>query len=207
MNPYPSPLEIREKYVGRPVSGTRVKIVDSESRKEVPHGEIGELTLSGWHVMKGYWRNQQETEKQIVDGWLFMGDLASREGDGYVKIYGRTKDLINRGGFKIYPHELESYILEHPKVSQVCVVATTNPVLGESICACVIPKGAEPLTLSELRAFLKNKIAPYKLPDELCLFSDFPRLSGGVKINKFGKGGLAEMAQGNESRQKHRSKP
>jgi acyl-CoA synthetase (AMP-forming)/AMP-acid ligase II len=204
MNPYPSPLEIREKYVGRPVAGTRVRIVDSESRKELPDGEIGELTLSGWHVMKGYWKNPQETEKQIVDDWLFMGDLASREKDGYVRIYGRSKDLINRGGFKIYPHELESYILEHPKVDQVCVVATSNPVLGESICACVIPSGKDPLTLPELRAFLKNKIAPYKLPDELCLFSDFPRLSGGVKINKFGKGGLVELAQGNESRQKHR---
>jgi len=204
MNPYPSPLEIREKYVGLPIAGTRVRIVDSESRKELPDGEIGELTLSGWHVMKGYWKNPQETEKQVVDGWLFMGDLASREKDGYVRIYGRTKDLINRGGFKIYPHELESPILEHPKVGQVCVVATPNPVLGESICACIIPASNETLTLSELRAFLKNKIAPYKLPDELCIFSDFPRLSGGVKINKFGKGGLVELAQGNESRQKHR---
>jgi len=89
-------------------------------------------------------------------------------------------------------------------VDQVCVVATPNPVLGESICACVIPATRDPLTLSELRAFLKNKIAPYKLPDELCLFNDFPRLSGGVKINKFGKGGLVELAQKDEKRQKHR---
>ena len=204
IHPYPSPLDIREKYVGLPIAGTRVRIVDSESRKELPDGEIGELTLSGWHVMKGYWKNPQETEKQIVDGWLFMGDLASREKDGYVRIYGRTKDLINRGGFKIYSHELESYILEHPKVDQVCVVATANPVLGESICACVMPTSGETLTLSELRAFLKNKIAPYKLPDEMCIFGDFPRLSGGVKINKFGKGGLVELAQQDENRQKHR---
>jgi acyl-CoA synthetase (AMP-forming)/AMP-acid ligase II len=118
INPYPSPLEIREKYVGRPIAGTRVRIVDSESRKELPDGEIGELTLSGWHVMKGYWKNPQETEKQIVDGWLFMGDLASREMDGYVRIYGRTKDLINRGGLKIYPTKG----ILHPN-NQVCVVA------------------------------------------------------------------------------------
>jgi fatty-acyl-CoA synthase len=205
INPYPSPLEIREKYVGRAIAGTQVRIVDSESRKEIPDGEIGELTLSGWHVMKGYWQNPQETEKQIVDGWLFMGDLASREKNGYVRIYGRTKDLINRGGFKIYPHELESHILEHPKVGQVCVVATQNPVLGESICACVIPASNEPPTLSELRAFLKDKMAPYKLPDELCIFKDFPRLSGGVKINKFGKGGLAELAQNYPNREKARA--
>jgi fatty-acyl-CoA synthase len=204
IHPYPASLEMREKYVGRAIAGTRVRVVDPESRKELPDGEIGELTLWGWHVMKGYWKNPGETEKQILDGWLFMGDLVSREKDGYIRIYGRTKDLINRGGFKLYPHELESHILEHPKVDQVCVVATPNPVLGESICVCVIPGSDETLTLSELRAFLKDKIAPHKLPDEMCLFDDFPRLSGGVKIKKFGKGGLVELAQKNESRQKHR---
>jgi len=204
INPYPSPLEVREKYVGLPISGTRIRIAESESRKELPDGEIGELTLSGWHVMKGYWKNPEETAKQIVDGWLFMGDLVSREKDGYVKIYGRTKDLINRGGFKLYPYELESHMLEHPKVDQVCVVATPNPVLGESICACVIPVANETLTLSEIRDFLKDRIAPYKLPDEMCIFHEFPRLSGGVKINKFGRGGLAELAQKDERRQKHR---
>ncbi len=204
MNPYPSSLEIREKCVGRPIAGTRVRIVDPESRKEVPDEKIGELTLSGWHVMKGYWKNPEETDKQIVDGWLFMGDLVSREKDGYICVYGRTKDLINRGGFKIYPHELESHIQEHPKVDQVCIVATPNPVLGESICVCIIPGSNEDLTLSELRGFLKDKIAPHKLPDEMCIFRDFPRLSGGVKINKFGKGGLVELALNHESRQKHR---
>jgi acyl-CoA synthetase (AMP-forming)/AMP-acid ligase II len=205
INPYPSPLEIREKYVGRPIAGTRVKVMDPESGKEVPDGDIGELTLCGWPMMKGYWQNPGETAKQIVDGWLFMGDLVSREKDGYIRIYGRTKDLINRGGFKLYPHELESLILEHPKVEQACIVATPNPVLGESICVCAIPVSGQTLDLSELRAFLKNRIAPYKLPDELCVLDDFPRLSGGVKINKFGKGGLVELAQKNENRQKHRS--
>jgi fatty-acyl-CoA synthase len=115
MNPYPSPLEIRENYVGRPIGETRIRVVDPESRKELPDGEIGELTLSGWHVMKGYWKNPEETAKQMSDGWLFMGDLVSREKEGYIKIYGRTKDLINRGGFKIYPQEVEWLILGHPK--------------------------------------------------------------------------------------------
>jgi non-ribosomal peptide synthetase component E (peptide arylation enzyme) len=118
--------------------------------------------------------------------------------------YGRTKDLINRGGYKIYPHELEALIIQHSKVDQACVVATRNPVLGESTCACVIPKAGELVTLAELRAFLKGKIAPHKLPDELCIMNDFPRLSGGVKINKFGRGGLAELAEKDESRERHR---
>jgi fatty-acyl-CoA synthase len=204
INPYPASLEIREKYIGRPIEGTKIRVVDPESQKELPDGEIGELTLSGWHVMKGYWKNPDETAKQLVDGWLFMGDLVSRGKEGHIKIYGRTKDLINRGGFKIYPQEVEWLILGHPKVEQVCVVATPNPVLGESICACVITAPHETLTLSELRAFLKDRLAPHKLPDEMCIFDDFPRLSGGLKINKFGQGGLAELARSHENRQVHR---
>jgi fatty-acyl-CoA synthase len=202
--PYPSPLEIREKYIGRPVEGTEVRVADPITRQPMPDGEKGEATLRGWHVMKGYWKNPEETRNQIVDGWLFMGDLMSREQDGYFRIYGRTKDLINRGGFKIYPYELESLIIQHPKVDQACVVATPNPVLGESICACIIPKPGERVTLQELREFLKGKIAAHKLPDELSLMEDFPRLSGGVKIKKFGKGGLADLAEKDNTREQLR---
>ena len=204
MCPYNSPLDVREKYIGQPIAETEVRVVDPATQQEVPEGEMGELTLSGWHVMKGYWQNPEETEKQIVNGWLFMGDLVSREKDGYFKIYGRTKDLINRGGYKIYPHELEALLIQHSKVDQTCVVATPNPVLGESTCACVIPKAGEEVKLAELRDFLKDKIAPHKLPDELCIMNDFPRLSGGVKINKFGKGGLAELAENDANRERHR---
>lgn len=202
--PYPSPLEIREAYVGKPIAGTTVRVVEPGTSRELPEGEIGELTLKGWHVLKGYWNNPEETRKQMVDGWLHMGDLVSREKGDYFKIYGRTKDLINRGGYKIYPYELESLIVDHPNVQGVCIVATPNPVLGECICACIIPKGGQTLTLEEVRAFLKGKIAAHKLPDELCVMKEFPRLSGGLKLNKFGKGGLAELAQKNENRQKHR---
>ncbi|MBN2031989.1 MAG: acyl--CoA ligase [Deltaproteobacteria bacterium] len=205
MCPYPSPLEIRERFIGQAIEDTEIKVVDQATGKEVPEGEIGELTLRGWHVMKGYWRNPEETSRQIRDGWLFMGDLVSREKNGFFKIYGRTKDLINRGGLKIYAYELESMLIEHPGISEVCVVATPNPVLGESICACVVPKSGQQIKLSELRAFLKEKVASYKLPDELCIMSDFPRLSGGVKINKFGKGGLTELARSDQKRQSQRA--
>lgn len=204
MCPYPSPLDLREKYIGLPLTDTRIRIVDPVTREELPDGEIGELTLSGWHVMKGYWKNPEETRKQIIDGWLFMGDLASREKNGYLRIYGRSKDLINRGGYKIYPYELESLIGDHPKVAQVCVVATPNPVLGESICACVIAHPNENVSLKEIRDFLKEKIAPHKLPDELCIMDDFPRLSGSIKIKKFGKDGLTELAQKDETRDRIR---
>jgi len=204
MCPYPSPLDIREKYIGRPITDTRIRIVDPETHDELPDSEIGELTLSGWHVMKGYWKNPTETRKQIIDGWLFMGDLTSREENGYIRIYGRTKDLINRGGYKIYPYELESLLVEHPKVDQICVVPTPNPVLGESICVCIIPNAQQEISLEEIREFIQNKIAPHKLPDELCIMDDFPKLSGGVKIKKFGKGGLTELAERDETRERLR---
>jgi len=204
MCPYPSPLEIREKHIGRPVAGTRMRVVDPITHTELKDGEIGELSLTGWHVMKGYWRNPEETDKQLVDGWLYMGDLVSREKNGYFRIYGRTKDLINRGGYKIYPYELESLLIDHPKVDQVCIVATPNPVLGESICACVIPKPGQTVTLQEMRESIKDKIAPHKLPDELCILDEFPKLSGGVKIKKFGKGGLAEHAEKDGKRERFR---
>jgi len=204
MCPYPSPLDIREKYIGRPVAGTRIRIVDPATHQELSDGEIGELTVSGWHVMKGYWKNPAETRKQTIDGWLHMGDLASREKNGYIKIYGRTKDLINRGGYKIYPYELECLLIEHSKIDQVCIVATPNPVLGESICACVIPEPGQKVTLMEIRDLMKDKIASHKLPDELCIMEDFPRLSGGVKIKKLGQGGLVEMAEQDRHRERIR---
>lgn len=206
MCPYPSPLEIREKSIGRPVADTRMRVVDPVTHEECEDGAMGELTLTGWHVMQGYWKNPDETRKQMIDGWLHMGDLASRDTNGYMKIYGRTKDLINRGGYKIYPHELECMLVDHPKVEQVCIVATPNPVLGESICACVIPRSGQTVSLEEIREIMKDQIAPHKLPDELCIMEDFPKLSGGVKIKKFGRGGLAELAQQDAKRQRIRKK-
>jgi fatty-acyl-CoA synthase len=205
MFPYPAPMDLREDCIGQPVEGTEVRVVDSASGEEVPDGEIGELTMRGWHVMKGYWKNPEETAKQILDGWLFMGDLISREKSGYYKIYGRTKDLINRGGYKIYPYELEALLVHHPEINQVCVVATPNPVLGENICVCAIPEPGKSLTLDGIRTYLKEKkIASHKLPDELCIMDDFPKLSGGVKVNKFGKGGVMELAKTDENRERYR---
>jgi len=204
MCPWGSSLELREKSIGLPIPDTEVKIVDSEG-KTLPPGEVGEMLVRGWHVLKGYWRNPEETRKQLEpDGWLHTGDMVSQDSEGFLAIYGRTKDVIVRGGFKIYPTELENEILKHPKVAQVCIVPTKNPVLGENICVCVIAKGDDCINLHELREFLKDRVAPYKLPDELATFIDFPKLSGGVKIRKFGEGGLTEMAERKTDREKFR---
>lgn len=201
MCPYPSPLEIREKYIGLPIDGTQLNVVDPVTRAPVPDGETGELTISGWHVLNGYWDNPAETRKQVKAGWLYTGDLVSRDANGYISIYGRFKEMINKGGYKIIPLELESLIIDHPKVSEACIVGTPNPVLGESVCACIIPARDESLTLSELKKFLEGKIAKHKFPDELCLMKEFPRLSGGVKLKKFGQGGITELASMDKTRE------
>ncbi|MBI4596089.1 MAG: acyl--CoA ligase [Candidatus Tectomicrobia bacterium] len=200
--PPESPLSLRESSVGRPIPGTEAKVVGPLGNV-LPDGEVGEMLVRGWHVLRGYWNNFQESRKQIEsDGWLHTGDLVSKQKDGFIAIHGRIKDMINRGGYKIYPIELEREILKHPKVNQVSVVPTKNPVLGESICACVIPRDNNPLTLVELRAFLHDTVARQKLPDELAIMSDFPHMPGGVKIRKFGPGGLVELAENMSNREK-----
>jgi len=205
MSPFGTPLELRKKFVGKATPGTLIKAVNPETGEEVPFDEIGEMMVRGPHVLKGYWENPDETERQLEeDGWLHTGDLISINPEGFIRIYGRTKDLINRGGLKIYPTEIESLILQHPKVSQVCLVGTPNPVLGENLCACVIPREGEKISLKEIREFLNGKVARFKLPDELFIMSDFPKLPGGMKVKKYGKGGVQELASQDKTREKSR---
>jgi acyl-CoA synthetase (AMP-forming)/AMP-acid ligase II len=205
MCPFGSPVEVRKKTVGKTAPGTGARAVNPQTGEEVRSGEIGELLVRGPHVLKGYWQNQEETDRQLEkDGWLHTGDLVSIDEKGFITIYGRSKDLINRGGLKIYPSEIESLILQHPQVEQVCIVGTPNPVLGESICACVIPRGGKRVSLKEIRDFLKDRVAKHKLPDELLIVSDFPKVAGGVKIKKYGAGGVQELASLDRSREKLR---
>ena len=205
MCPFGTSLDVRKRTVGKAIPGTEAKAIDPDTGNEVGAGEIGELMVRGPHVLKGYWQNPDETDKQLrKDGWLHTGDLVSMDRDGFITIYGRSKDLINRGGLKIYPVDIESLLLQHPLVSQVCVVGTPNPVLGECICACVIPKGDVKISLKELREFFKERVAKHKLPDELSIFSDFPKVAGGVKIKKYGAGGVQELAALDKNREKLR---
>jgi len=200
--PYRSTLDVRERSIGYPIEGTHAKVVDPSTGEEKEPGEPGELLLSGWHVTQGYWKNPEETAHQIRDGWLHTGDLVARDETGCFRILGRLKEWINRGGFKIIPSEIEGLLVAHPTVAEVCVVGTPNPVLGESICACVtLADGAPPPTLGELRAFVDGKVAPYKLPDELLVLESFPRMPGGLKVNRFGGGGLTELAKTSEDKQ------
>jgi fatty-acyl-CoA synthase/long-chain acyl-CoA synthetase len=190
-----SPRIKRLATAGRPHEGESIRIVHPETGEEVPRGTVGELTLKGWNVTKGYWNNPEETSKHFdEEGWFHIGDLAFMDEDGYVTIVGRLKDQINRGGLKIIPNDVEEELRRHPDVSEAVVVGTPNPVLGESICACIIPSEGVTVTLKEIREFLSRKVSKNKLPDELCIMKEFPKLSGGVKLNKYGAGGILELA-------------
>jgi acyl-CoA synthetase (AMP-forming)/AMP-acid ligase II len=205
MCPFGTPLKVRKKTVGKPIPGTEVKVIDQDTGKQIGTGEVGEMMVKGPNVLKGYWQNPDETNKQLEkDGWLHTGDLVSVDEKGFITMFGRSKDLINRGGLKIYPVEIESLILQHSQVLQACVVGTPNPVLGESICAVIVPRGDADISLTEIRDFLKDKVARHKLPDELSIVSDFPKMPGGIKIKKFGAGGVQDLASQDKNRQKIR---
>lgn len=195
--------ERRNIYMGRPYEG-EAAVVDPTTHKPVPPGEPGELVFRG-EIFKEYWNNPTETAKVFdSEGWFYTGDMVTQNEEGYIKMMGRYKEQINRGGLKIEPGELENLLIKHPKVKEVCVIATPNPVLGESICACIVPMGGDKPTLKELREYLQDKIAAYKLPEELSIFESFPRLAGGVKYKKFGEGSIQEMATRDETREKLR---
>lgn len=205
MCPFGTSLEIRKKSVGLPIPEMEIKIIDQVTGKQAGIDEVGEMMVKGPNVMKGYWQNPDETDKQLErDGWLHTGDLASMDDQGFIIMYGRSKDMINRGGMKIYPAEIESLILQHPQVEQACVVGTPNPVLGESICAVIVPRDDSFVSLADIRDFMKDRVAKHKLPDELSIVSDFPRVPGGIKIKKFGAGGVQELASQDKARQKVR---
>ncbi|MBI3089503.1 MAG: acyl--CoA ligase [Candidatus Tectomicrobia bacterium] len=197
-------LEMRATTAGKPLEGFEFKVID-EAGTTLPPGQPGELCVRSYAVLTEYWRNPEETARQLdAEGWLHTGDVAVADEEEHYRIAGRLKEMVNRGGMKIYPSELESLLDKHPKVKEVCVVSTPNPVLGESICACIVPKGEEKPTLAELRQYLAEHVARYKLPDELCLFTEFPRLSGGVKLRKFGPGSIQDQAIKNEARERVR---
>jgi len=176
-------LEVRLNTVGKPIPGVSVKIVD-ENRNEVPKGKVGELAVKGY-LMKGYY-NKEELTKEVIDkeGWLYTGDLARYYDEENICIVGRCKDMIIRGGFNIYPIDIEEILLKHPSVQDAAVVGRTHEVVGEQTVAFVIPKPGTILSKIEMVNFCKGKIANYKIPDDVIFISQMPIiLSGKVKKN------------------------
>ncbi|MFD6377295.1 AMP-binding protein [Streptomyces albidoflavus] len=178
-------LAHRTGTVGRVLPHLEVKVVDPGTGITVARGEAGELCTRGYSVMLGYWEEPERTAEAVDPaGWMHTGDLAVLRQDGYVEIVGRIKDMIIRGGENIYPREIEEFLYTHPKIADVQVVGVPDGKYGEEVLACVIPKqNAGPLTLEELRAFCRDRLAHYKVPSRLQLLDAFPMTVSG-KVRK-----------------------
>lgn len=179
-----SPLEKQVSTVGLVQPNLEVKIIDTETGEIVPIGETGELCTKGYSVMLGYWNDTSKTAEAIVDGWMHTGDLATMDEDGYVKIVGRSKDMVIRGGENIYPVEIENYLYRHPKIRDVQVVGVPDEKYGEVLAAWIITKKGKELTEDEVKEFCKDNIAHYKIPTYYRFVEEFPMTVTG-KIQKF----------------------
>ena len=169
--------------VGRPRPGVEAQIRDASGARLGP-GETGELWLRSQAVMSGYWRDPSSSAEALVDGWLRTGDLATVEANGLYRLAGRTTEMFIRGGYNVYPMEVEGVLSGHPAVREVAVVGRPDPVMGEIGLAVVAPHDrALPPTLEELRAFGAGALARYKLPEALELVDALPRNSVG-KIDR-----------------------
>lgn len=167
--------------VGMPLPGIDLKIINPEGNEVALH-EVGEIIFRGPNMMDGYYKKPDETANTIKDGWLHTGDLAYRDEDGYHFIVDRKKDIIIRGGFNVYPREIEELLYEHPAVVECSVIGRPDPIFGEKTVAYVVVKDAE-LTEDAVRNYCKEKLAEYKVPDYVSFIEEIPK-SGTGKILK-----------------------
>jgi long-chain acyl-CoA synthetase len=160
--------------IGTPIEGVEMKVVDDDGG-EIDQGEVGEIVIRGHNVMKGYWEREDATAETIRDGWLHTGDMAKVDEDGYFFIVDRKKDLIIRGGYNVYPREIEEVLYEHPAVREAAVVGVPHDEYGEEVGAAVALKDDAKATPEELRDFVKDQVAAYKYPRQVWLVDDLPK--------------------------------
>ncbi|MGH3233455.1 MAG: long-chain-fatty-acid--CoA ligase [Streptosporangiaceae bacterium] len=160
--------------IGTPVEGVQMRLVD-DAGQTVPDDQIGEIAIRGHNVMKGYWNKPEATAEAIIDGWFRTGDMARVDSDGYYYIVDRKKDLIIRGGYNVYPREIEEVLHEHPAVAEVAVIGLPHAELGEEVGAAVALKPGAAATPEELRAFARDRVAAYKYPRRLWLVDSLPK--------------------------------
>jgi long-chain acyl-CoA synthetase len=177
--------ERRLGSVGLPLPGVDAKVVDEEG-KEVPLGEVGELIVKGPNVMKGYWNRPEETQKALKDGWLFTGDLARMDQDGYFYIVDRKKDMIIAGGYNIYPREVEEVLYGHEAVQEAAVVGVPDPYRGETVAAFIVLKEAYrgKVTEKDIEAFCRANLAAYKVPRIIQFREGLPKSSVGKILKR-----------------------
>ena len=161
--------------IGTPIEGVQMRVVDLDG-VEVPQGDVGEIQIRGHNVMKGYWNLPDATKATITeDGWLNTGDVGKVDEDGYFYIVDRTKDMIIRGGYNVYPREIEEVLYEHPDVAEAAVIGIPHDSLGEEVGAAVALKKDAAVTADELRDYVKDRVAAYKYPRRVWLIDELPK--------------------------------
>jgi fatty-acyl-CoA synthase len=178
----PEDAAVRPNAVGKPVLYAKAVLRD-EAGNPVPQGDVGELTLYGPHVFSGYFDRPDETAKVLKNGWLWTGDLARQDGDGFFFICGRRKEMFISGGENVFPSEVENALYTHPAVSECAVVGIPDPHWGEVGLAVVVPRPATPIGPEELKEHLKSRLAGYKMPKQIHIAHTLPK-SGAGKILK-----------------------
>ncbi|KPK11461.1 MAG: AMP-binding protein [Acidithiobacillales bacterium SG8_45] len=185
-------LERRTETVGTNLPHQEVKIVDVSTRQTVPINTIGEICFRGYHIMRGYYGQPEKTAETVDEsGWLASGDLGTMDADGYVRITGRLKEMIIRGGENIYPREIEDFLFTHPRIAEVAVFGIPDEFYGEEVMAWIKLHEGEQLTEEEIREFCKDGIAHFKIPKYIWFVDEFPMTVTG-KLQKFR---MREMAQ------------
>ena len=171
-----SAVERKPLSVGKPLWGVDMRVVDDKDR-QLPAGadHVGEIVVRGHNVMKGYFGRPADTEAALRDGWFHTGDLGYVDDDGFFFVVDRKKDLVIRGGFNVYPRELEEVLLEHPGIGEVAVIGKPDERLGEEVVAVVAPAPGVSLTPEEVIAFAKERMAAYKYPREVRIVDELPK--------------------------------
>jgi long-chain acyl-CoA synthetase len=187
--------------IGVPWPDVVAKIMDLETgQKEMPVGEVGELVVQGPQVMKGYWKRPDETAMVLRDGWLYTGDMAKMDADGYFQIVDRKKDMIIAGGFNIYPRDVEEVLYEHPKIKEVVVAGIPDAYRGETVKAYVVLKDGQTATEEEIIEFCRSRMAKYKVPRSVEFRKELPKTMVGKILRRIlveeEKKKLAEKKEG-----------
>lgn len=160
--------------IGTPIEGVEMRVVN-ENDEPVEQGEVGEIVIRGHNIMKGYWRRPEATEEAMRGGWFHSGDMARVDEDGFFYIVDRKKDLIIRGGYNVYPREVEEVLYEHPKIREAAVVGVPHDQWGEEIGAAVVLHDGEELSPEEISAYVKERIAAYKYPRVVWFIDELPK--------------------------------
>jgi long-chain acyl-CoA synthetase len=182
--------------MGLPMPSTLAKIMDQETgTREMAPGEAGELVIQGPQVMQGYWHNSEETAMVLRDGWLYTGDLARMDEDGYFYIVERKKDLIIAGGYKIYPREVEEVLYQHPGVKEAAAFGVPDPYRGETVKAVIVPRDGFLLTTADIEAHCRKLLAVYKVPKIIEFRAELPKSLVGKVLRRVLKDEGASASQ------------